>query len=559
MRQYQQLDLSKVTPGYVAEQRDKAQELGEEQQTANLQASFEVIRRETYAFGESISAAADALTENNIKFKKYGMKDFIRSMRSELTKTPQDFYRELDKLGRGVTQKLRTGLADVFYNALDGTKKLREGFKDLFDEIGNMITKTLIQMAVDKFIFAPAGLQAPQGAKGGSVGRGRIGRYASGGPVVGGSGVRDDVPAMLTRGEYVIKKSSVQKYGMDFLDKLNNHGILRAARGQMVLEKARDTLLKQSAGKSPDPQAGLTSMTNTGNRSTRSILRNAFIYDDNNYATAKGSKFEIDRRLSRFSLIDENNPQNEFRIRKQAGLYDYEKSVRQQQENYLTQIEEWKKSKKARRKKAYTSAAIALTMGLAEGNQLFSGNIKQNYGYRLGKGIMGIPGRVTSGIGSGMKWGAGKVGGWFAGGGGRFGGQVSRMAQGGLSPDNVPALLMGGEYVISKQAVSRHGKAFFDKLNEGSLPRFEKGGYVSENSSPQSFVGGGSQEISNNINVTVNMSSDGEGSVNTETQYDNNREEGNNLGEVIKDVVVKTIIEQTRQGGVLGSFQRKNA
>ena len=117
---------------------------------------------------------------------------------------------------------------------------------------------------------------------------------------------------------------------------------------------------------------------------------------------------------------------------------------------------------------------------------------------------------------------------------------------------------MGGEYVISKQAVSRHGKAFFDKLNEGSLPRFEKGGYVSENSSPQSFVGGGSQEISNNINVTVNMSSDGEGSVNTETQYDNNREEGNNLGEVIKDVVVKTIIEQTRQGGVLGSFQRKN-
>ena len=57
---------------------------------------------------------------------------------------------------------------------------------------------------------------------------------------------------------------------------------------------------------------------------------------------------------------------------------------------------------------------------------------------------------------------------------------------------------------------------------------------------------------------TLAVSSDGEGSVNTETQYDNNREEGNNLGEVIKDVVVKTIIEQTRQGGVLGSFQRKN-
>ena len=40
---------------------------------------------------------------------------------------------------------------------------------------------------------------------------------ARGGMVRGGSGMRDDVPAMLTGGEYVIRKSSVDKYGEGFL------------------------------------------------------------------------------------------------------------------------------------------------------------------------------------------------------------------------------------------------------------------------------------------------------------------------------------------------------
>ena len=44
---------------------------------------------------------------------------------------------------------------------------------------------------------------------------------AEGGPIEGGSGMRDDVPIMAMGGEYVIKKSSVQKYGASFLDALN--------------------------------------------------------------------------------------------------------------------------------------------------------------------------------------------------------------------------------------------------------------------------------------------------------------------------------------------------
>ena len=39
--------------------------------------------------------------------------------------------------------------------------------------------------------------------------------------MTGGSGVRDDVPARLNSGEYVIKKSAVQKYGVGFSTQLN--------------------------------------------------------------------------------------------------------------------------------------------------------------------------------------------------------------------------------------------------------------------------------------------------------------------------------------------------
>lgn len=49
--------------------------------------------------------------------------------------------------------------------------------------------------------------------------------YAAGGDVVG----TDTVPAMLTPGEWVVKKSAVSKYGIGFLDALNNMRIPRAA------------------------------------------------------------------------------------------------------------------------------------------------------------------------------------------------------------------------------------------------------------------------------------------------------------------------------------------
>ncbi|MFL0361313.1 hypothetical protein [Curtobacterium flaccumfaciens] len=45
---------------------------------------------------------------------------------------------------------------------------------------------------------------------------------ATGGPIYGpGTATSDSIPAMLSNGEYVVKASSVDKYGVDFLDRVN--------------------------------------------------------------------------------------------------------------------------------------------------------------------------------------------------------------------------------------------------------------------------------------------------------------------------------------------------
>ncbi len=53
------------------------------------------------------------------------------------------------------------------------------------------------------------------------VAGGKSKKFALGGGVTGGSGTKDDVPAMLTAGEFVIKKDSVNKFGTGFMSAIN--------------------------------------------------------------------------------------------------------------------------------------------------------------------------------------------------------------------------------------------------------------------------------------------------------------------------------------------------
>ena len=100
---------------------------------------------------------------------------------------------------------LKTGLGDIFGGFKQGLSGLFSGAPG--GGVGGLFSSVL------------GGFSSGFGTFGSTLG-GFFG-FANGGPV----GSTDTVPAMLTPGEFVVKKSAVDKYGTNFLSSLNN-GVL---------------------------------------------------------------------------------------------------------------------------------------------------------------------------------------------------------------------------------------------------------------------------------------------------------------------------------------------
>jgi len=154
-------------------------------------------------------------------------------------------------------------------------------------------------------------------------------------------------------------------------------------------------------------------------------------------------------------------------------------------------------------------------------------------------------------------------------------------ASGGQAQDDIPALLMGGEFVVSKNAVKKYGSNFFEKLNRGQVKGFAEGGQIGN----QVFTGSessltldsltkaiadlqssietkntSSSGDTNNITISINMESDGKTSESSDQNNQVNNKNGGasnkdkNMREftdLIKSNVITTIIEQKRPGGLL--------
>jgi hypothetical protein len=125
------------------------------------------------------------------------------------------------RLGRDLPFAFRDGMVDAMQAALNGADDLSEKLKDIGISFLQMIQKAFLQSAANRIT----------GAIGGAFG---LTELNSGGMVRGGSGVRDDVPALLTGGEYVIRKSAVQRYGTGMLNRINQGDMPAFAKGGAV-------------------------------------------------------------------------------------------------------------------------------------------------------------------------------------------------------------------------------------------------------------------------------------------------------------------------------------
>ena len=125
------------------------------------------------------------------------------------------------QLGEKIPQLFSDNLAQGLNDAISGAKSLKDALRDAATSFFQEITRENISNLAKSFT---SGIN--------NVAKGFFPQErASGGLISGGSGVKDDVPAMLMGGEYVIKKSAVKKYGSNFLDALNKGSIKGFASG----------------------------------------------------------------------------------------------------------------------------------------------------------------------------------------------------------------------------------------------------------------------------------------------------------------------------------------
>jgi TP901 family phage tail tape measure protein len=404
----------------------------------------EKITGELYKQAIQTNDLAKIMSDTNYSTRD-ALSGMVSSFAAEFKYNAKDLYTDMVNGAAEVGATMKASFKDAFKSFVDGSASAKDALRNFGLSVANRILDKTIDMSSDMLFGAL-----------GSIGSSFIGRkdgglikgYAGGGKVVGGSGTKDDVPAVLSKGEYVIRKSSVDKYGDGFFAALNKGGMVGFNSGGSV----------------------------------RLNLRNDYIYNDPRYPTA--GTMSVDPNLSNFALSNEDDLATVRRMEKEQALIDYlidKSSYDREKQNALDAYEN---EKKQRLIGAYISAGIGIAgAGISAGiteyrgsqaNARVNANTATGRDYRLAakyqasRGEYGLAAQYGK-IGS-MKNVRPLANGGFIGfaGGGLYG----------SGSDNVPAMLMGGEYVLNKSTVSRVGVDYLNQLNSGSVKGFADGGYV---------------------------------------------------------------------------------
>ena len=421
------------------------------------------------------------------------------------------------RLGRDLPFAFRDGMVDAMQAALNGADNLRDRLKDIGVSFLQMIQKAFLQSAANRITGSLGGLFDLE--------------LNSGGMVRGGSGVRDDVPALLTGGEYVIRKSAVQKYGTGMLSRINQGAMPAFAKGGAVD-------MNIAAPKAAEREA---------------------YYDKNEYGNVKRYKtlskeIGIDSRLTGFARA------NDRKI-----LEFFGEQQKQFREDLATKEQEKaRKEAKAEAKKARRNAILGAVAGIAGGvligkamdwykgtdfaknraakkeAKAFNKKLEKSgkYDYTKGRASYQQSGAERAGIRRDIDYFQGQ--GW----------QANEMSQYLRTQDvqhritgnqtdykvsfnkggQVPAMLTGGEYVMSPEAVKTYGSQMMGSINNGT---FSGGNQAS----------GGS--VSNNVKISINV--DNQGGVSQTSSNLDTKEFASKVKAAVMDVIQK----EKRVGGSL--------
>jgi hypothetical protein len=415
-----------------------------------------------------------------------GLGDFRQTVGDQFTYTGKDFQRDAINGTAEVAGTIKSSFASATADVIKNGKNIKEALTGVLTGVLDKIIDKTTEISTG-FLFN--GLKAVAG-------------FSAGGPVLDGSGVRDDVPALLTKGEFVIKKDAVQKIGLQNLQKLNSGVNIN--------------------------------------------LRNEFSYDDERRPTS--GRQNIDPNLSVIGLTDtEISRTNQLKFSREQELASYLNDYRNYEQSKRDALKAYADQKRNRLYGSYISAGVGVAgAGFSSYFQGVGARGNTNAGVRGGVDYNYRSNPYSSGIAN------------VASGGVMFGGTSSS--------DSVPARLTRGEFVVNKSTVDRVGVNALNSINNGyKAGGLVRSPVITPQKSTLAMGQPASQnnttisnQSTNNISINVNITS--EGKISTSVNEDNKKksEQGKALGELISSKVRETMVKESAQGGLLYNMVRAN-
>lgn len=186
-------------------------------------------------------------TQRRIQSGEASMTESIMGGMTQMVDSWGNASQQIANAAGQITQSIANNMSQAISDWATGAKSAKEAFKDMavgiLKDIARIITQLLVELAVQYAVNAARGY-FNGGSVGNAAGEAQYAAnsvpvaqpvaYATGGGVTGGRGGIDDIPAYLTRGEYVLNRSAASYYGRDTLDSMNARQIARFASGGSV-------------------------------------------------------------------------------------------------------------------------------------------------------------------------------------------------------------------------------------------------------------------------------------------------------------------------------------
>ena len=468
------------------------------------------------------------------------IKSSMKAFREEMGYTTNDFYTDFENNARDAAQTFKSEFKSAFQDFRRGTVSAGEALRQMAMNFLDRIATNTSNMAIDGLMNAAFGgassifANVSTRRSGGMIRK----KYATGGMVTGGSGVIDDVPALLTDGEMVINREAVRTYGADYFNKINQN---RGVTGSL---ENRYLYLDANGNPSANPTQGQSrisaALSNIG--ATNDLMR------------ANTTRMDREQRLVNYVT--------------QRRSYDYQRSKAMKQYN---------RGIKQQAIGAGISAGIGIG-GSAFGSYMDNRSASASASF-IGPQQMPPPQTFANEALSSYKF---KPSGFSFG--RNSGGLIP--SSGSSNRDKMNYSLTGGEGVIRKEAMNMYGPQLLNDLNNGRVKTMRFGGSGSESSiseirglpssidrlssaitnlqnKSQSSGSESEAKINNNFSFNIEVRTDNGNVTATDTgssQSQNNQsasDDNKKIGEAVKMVAQQAIIDGLRTGGMIYNAIRR--